>query len=88
LENFTNQVKCQHPCRHQRLHYIDFLDVVCSCPESLLGEQWNVVVVTHIQHMETKWSETTKGINLIQNKEDREYIGPLALSMTQLMDKT
>jgi hypothetical protein len=38
--------------------------------------------------METKWSETTKGINLIQNKEDREYIGPLALSMTQLMDKT
>jgi hypothetical protein len=38
--------------------------------------------------METKWSETTKGINLIQNKEDQEYIGPLALSMTQLMDKT
>jgi hypothetical protein len=23
-------------------------------PESLLGEKWNVVVVTHLQHMQTK----------------------------------
>jgi hypothetical protein len=24
-------------------------------PESLLVEKWNVVVVTHLQHMQTKW---------------------------------
>ena len=49
-----------------------FLGVVGGCRESLLGEQWNVVVVTNIQHMQTKLSETTRCKNSIQiSKQSR-----------------
>ena len=66
-KSFTNQVKSQHHCRERREAStvtdgglgVGFLVVVGGCRESLLGEQWNVAVVTHIQHMQTKWSEAT-----------------------------
>jgi len=64
-KSFTNQVKSQHHRRERREASTDgglgvgFLVVVGGCRDSLLGEQWNVAVVTHIQHMQTKWSEAT-----------------------------
>jgi hypothetical protein len=92
VKSFTNQVKSQHHHReseHRRLPR-------CRLPlcrrrlpgrESLLGEQWNVVVVTHIQQMQTKWSEITSCKTLIQHKSDREQMRPLAASsMTSPMD--
>jgi hypothetical protein len=56
--------------------------------ESLLGEQWNIVVVTHTQHMQTKWLEITSYKNLIQHKADLEQIGPLALLNYSIDDFT
>ena len=81
---------------------VGFLGVVGGCRESLLGEQWNVVVFTNIQHMQTKLSETTRCKTSLQiSKQSRPRTHRAArtiedftdgrewaLSMTSLMDAT
>jgi hypothetical protein len=64
-KSFTNQVKSQHSHSNQLLPLcligFKFFCMVGGCRESLLCEQWNVVViVTDIQNMQTKLSETTR----------------------------
>jgi hypothetical protein len=81
---------------------VGFLCAVGCCCESLLGEQWNVVVivVTDIQHMQTKLSDTkrckrsiSKQCRLRTNRAARTIDDLIngregALSMTSPMDAT
>jgi hypothetical protein len=72
------------PIKPRRQH--PWHDHAASTLESLFGEQWNVVVIKYIQHMQSQLSETTSCKKSIQSKEEREQIGPLALLMTSMMD--
>jgi hypothetical protein len=94
LRSFTNQVKSQHSRHHDESQHqllplcrLPWCYWLLPCRESLLGGQWNVIVVKHILHMQTKWSEITSCKTLIQHKSDREQMRPLAASsMTSPMD--